>query len=164
MIVISDTTPIISLLKIDRLDLLEKLFSEVQIPRNVFLELTDNPRFQTEANIIRSSDFIKIVDEVDESYVTLLCRLTGIDFAEGVAIYLCDARKADLLLMDESLGREVAIKMGIRLMGTIGILLLAYQELLISKEEIKKAIMILKGSKRHISQRLYQQLQDLIES
>lgn len=39
MIVISDTTPLISLLKINRLDLLEKLFGQVQIPQGVFLEL-----------------------------------------------------------------------------------------------------------------------------
>ena len=32
MIIVSDATPIISLLKIDRLDLLEELFDEVVIP------------------------------------------------------------------------------------------------------------------------------------
>ena len=32
MIVVSDTTPLISLLKINRIDLLEKLFGEVLIP------------------------------------------------------------------------------------------------------------------------------------
>ena len=40
MIVVSDTTPLISLLKISRLDLLEKLFGEVLIPSAVFNELT----------------------------------------------------------------------------------------------------------------------------
>lgn len=35
MIIISDTTPIISLLKINRLDLLEKLFGEVLIPNAI---------------------------------------------------------------------------------------------------------------------------------
>ena len=40
MIVVSDTTPLISLLKIDRIDLLEKLFGQVLIPQAVFDELT----------------------------------------------------------------------------------------------------------------------------
>ena len=40
MIVVSDTTPLISLLKIHRLDLLQSLFDEVQIPQGVFDELT----------------------------------------------------------------------------------------------------------------------------
>lgn len=39
MIVISDTTPVISLLKIGRLDLLERLFGEVFIPDAVYAEL-----------------------------------------------------------------------------------------------------------------------------
>ena len=40
MIVISDTTPLISLLKIGRLNILEILFGSVQIPKAVFAELT----------------------------------------------------------------------------------------------------------------------------
>mgnify|MGYP007123077859 FL=1 len=38
MIVVSDTTPLISLLKMERLDLLEKLFGQVLIPQAVFDE------------------------------------------------------------------------------------------------------------------------------
>ena len=60
--------------------------------------------------------------------------------------------------MDEARGREVAIRMGIKIMGTIGILGLAYEASLISKEEIKQAIDILRDSGRHISERLYEQL------
>lgn len=36
MIVISDTTPLISFLKIDRLDLLKTIFEAVQIPRYLY--------------------------------------------------------------------------------------------------------------------------------
>ncbi|MFQ9387430.1 MAG: hypothetical protein ACLR1V_00095 [Coprococcus sp.] len=54
MIVVSDTTPLISLLKISRLDLLEKLFGEVLIPSAVFNELTTDERFQLEANQIQT--------------------------------------------------------------------------------------------------------------
>ena len=49
MIVISDTTPMISLLKINRLDLLEKSFGEVLIPNAVYEELTADKRFIEEA-------------------------------------------------------------------------------------------------------------------
>ena len=45
MIVVSDTTPLISLLKINRIDLLEKLFGDVLIPQAVFDELTVNERY-----------------------------------------------------------------------------------------------------------------------
>ena len=65
--------------------------------------------------------------------------------------------------MDEVRGREVAIRMGIKIMGTIGILGLAYEDSLISKEEIKQAIDILRDSGRHISERLYEQLLHFIQ-
>lgn len=42
MIVVSDTTPLISLLKINRLELLERLFGDVMIPKAVFDELTSD--------------------------------------------------------------------------------------------------------------------------
>ena len=45
MIIVSDTTPIISFLKINRLDLLEKSFGEVLIPNAVYEELTADKRF-----------------------------------------------------------------------------------------------------------------------
>lgn len=164
MIVISDTTPIISLLKINHLDLLEKLFGFVQIPKGVFSELTENQRFQNEAKIVKESSFIKIINEIDENYVSLLRRSTGLDLGESEAIYLSDNGKADLLLMDEALGREVAKRMGIKIMGTIGILTIAYEDSLISKTEIKEAIDTLKNSGRHISERLYEQLMNMIDT
>jgi hypothetical protein len=108
MIVISDTTPLISFLKINRLNLLEKLFGEVRIPKGVFAELTENPRFQKEAEIVKESSFIKVIEKIDENYVSLLRRSTGLDLGESEAIYLSDNDNVDLLLMDEVRGREVA--------------------------------------------------------
>lgn len=46
MIIISDTTPIISLLKAKQFDLLEKLFHEVIIPKAVYNEMISNVKFQ----------------------------------------------------------------------------------------------------------------------
>lgn len=60
MIVVSDTTPLISLLKINRIDLLEKLFGDVLIPQAVFDELTVNERFRLEADAIRQKKFIVV--------------------------------------------------------------------------------------------------------
>ena len=45
MIVVSDTTPLISLMKIGRLGHVEQLFGEMQIPDAVFAELITNPQF-----------------------------------------------------------------------------------------------------------------------
>lgn len=60
MIVVSDTTPLISLLKIDRIDLLELLFGKVLIPEKVFDELSADERFRVEADKIRTKAFIEV--------------------------------------------------------------------------------------------------------
>ena len=49
MIVISDTTPIISLLKVQQLQLLQRLYGTILIPNAVYRELTENPSFAEEA-------------------------------------------------------------------------------------------------------------------
>ena len=59
MIIISDTTPIISLIKINRIDLLEQLFQEVFIPEAVYNELTTISIFANEAEIVKNCTFIK---------------------------------------------------------------------------------------------------------
>ena len=125
MIVVSDTTPLISLLKINQLDLLEKLFGEVLIPEAVFNELTVDERFQLETQLIRQKEFIAVKPVNNLESVSILKRATGLDQGESEAIVLTDELKADLLLMDEAKGRNVSAQMGLRIMGTIGILIAA---------------------------------------
>ncbi|MCM1143436.1 MAG: DUF3368 domain-containing protein [Blautia sp.] len=111
MIVVSDTTPLISLLKIERLDLLEKLFGQVLIPKAVFDELN-----------------------------------------------------ADVLLMDEAKGRTVSFQMGFKVMGTIGILMAAYEEKELTADEIRACVDGLQNAGRHISRKHYQMLLDRIRN
>lgn len=158
MIVVSDTTPLISLLKINRLDLLEKLFGEVFIPQAVFNELTADERFQLEAEQIRQKKFISIKPVNVPESVNILKRATGLDLGESEAIVLTDELKADILLMDEAKGRSVSSQMGICIMGTIGILMAAYEEKTLTSNEVKECITGLQHAGRHIGQRHYQML------
>lgn len=163
MIVISDTTPIITLSKIKRLDLLQKLFKNILIPQAVYSELTSNVQFQNEADAINDAKYIQVVDVYDVKAVELLRRATGLDLGESEAIIFTDNCKAELLLIDEVKGRKVAKQMGLSVMGTLGILMAAYNEKFISSDEIKEYIIVMKKVGRHISDKLYAQLIDLIE-
>lgn len=69
MIVVSDTTPLISLMKIGQPELINKLFGEIQIPDAVFDELVLDPRFVSESKKIRESDFIHRVSVTDTKAV-----------------------------------------------------------------------------------------------
>ena len=79
MIVVSDTTPLISLLKINRIDLLEKLFGDVLIPQAVFDELTVNERFRLEADEIRQKKFIVVKPVNNPESASILKRAAGLD-------------------------------------------------------------------------------------
>lgn len=163
MIVVSDTTPLISLMKISQLNLLYHLFKEVWIPDAVYRELVSNINFSAEAEQIEKCPYIKKMSVSDQKSVDLLRKITGLDAGESEAIILSDTEKADILLMDEVKGRQVAKQLGLQLMGTIGILLAAYEDRLLSAEDIEKCIDILKSSGRHISNKLYEQLMNKLK-
>lgn len=140
MIVISDTTPIISLLKADQLSLLKKLYGRVLIPQAVYRELTENPRYEKEAKIIKEMDFLLTMAIENVKSVSILRAVTGLDAGESEALIMYDEQKADLLLMDEHKGRHVAKQLGVRHIGTVGILMLAYDKNLIQAEEVVNCI------------------------
>lgn len=50
MLIVSDTTPIITLTKMGHLDILKQLYGKVLIPNAVYMELTSNKKFVTEAS------------------------------------------------------------------------------------------------------------------
>ena len=162
MIVISDTTPIISLMKTERLELLQKLFDVVYIPSAVYKELTENELYPDEAQIIRECDFILVEEVKNEKSVTILHKITGLDAGESEAIVLADEKQSDVLLMDEHKGRQVAKKLGIIITGTIGILTQAFDEGMLTKEDVEECIKCLKQNNIRISEKLYYKLREHI--
>ena len=158
MIVVSDTTPLISLLKINSLNILEKLFGKVLIPQAVFDELTVDERFKLEAEQIMSNKFVSVKPVSNVASVSILKRATGLDQGESEAIVLTDELKADLLLMDEAKGRTVSNQMGLKIMGTIEILMVAYEEQVLTADEVRECVDGLQRAGRHIGQRHYQML------
>ena len=154
MLVVSDTTPIISLLKDDRLEILKELFFEIIIPEAVYDELTTNERFLNEAETIKNCDFIKTVKITDRRLVDVFQRTTGLDLGESEAILYSDENHADLLMMDENKGRKVAKQLNIRVIGTLGILQLANAKGLMSGLDVRHCIEALKANQRHISDEL----------
>ena len=140
MIVVSDTTPLISLLKIGKVYLLEELFGRIFIPQAVFSELVVDKRFIKEADIIRNNSQIEVKEVGSLEAVDILRRATGLDIGESEAIVLADELRADVLLMDEAKGRNVSKDLGHNVMGTIGIIMVAYEENLLTSEDVKECI------------------------
>ena len=152
MIVVSDATPIMSLAKINLLDVLGRFYQEVLLPEAVFDEVCRNRAFANEATAIQNSSFIKVSAVSHDKSVDFL-RATGLDLGESEAIILANSLPNVLLLMDERKGRQIALNMGIPITGTLGILLQAKR--LGHVTQIKPLLDALLNANIRISESLY---------
>lgn len=110
------------------------------IPPAVYRELTTNPSFETEADIISATDYLQVIKVKNQKSVNILRTVTGLDAGESEALIMYDEQEAELLLMDEHKGRSVAKQLNVRHIGTAGILMLACDKGLISAIEVKKCV------------------------
>ena len=118
MIVVSDTSCISNLLTIGHEHLLSELFGEVIIPPAVENELR---RFHSVV-----PDFLK---QVSPTSAAMLSRLRHeLDAGEAEAICVACELQADRLLIDEKLGRAVALREGLAIIGVVGVLVAAKQK------------------------------------
>ncbi len=155
MIVISDTTPIISLLKANQLDLLRKLYGAVLIPDAVYRELTEDPAYAQEAECVKKLDFLRQVHVENIQSVRILRSITGLDAGESEALVMYDEQKAELLLMDERKGRNVAKQLNMKYIGTVGILMLAFDKEFISPVDVKSCMDMMLANGIRLDEKLY---------
>lgn len=115
MIVVSDTSPLSALHHIQKLNLLQKLYQQIIIPETVHTELVRcHPSIPS---------FIQVAAIEDRQIVIKLKK--RLHQGEAEAIALTKELRADFVLMDESLGRAVAAEEGVRVVGLLGVLLVA---------------------------------------
>ena len=115
MLVVSDTSPITSLLAIGRFDIIETLYRTVIVPSAVAGELR--------ACHEELPGCIQSRIPSDTAAVALL--RSELDQGEAEAIVLARELHAELLLMDETLGRARARQEHVPVMGLVGVLLVA---------------------------------------
>jgi predicted nucleic acid-binding protein len=120
-LVVSDTSPLLNLALIDRLDLLESQFSRVTVPQQVWDELTDGEDGLEPLRELRETGVLHLVEvERSDLFVELFHEL---DLGETAAICYAVEEDADLVLLDERDGRRVARRHDLNVTGVIGILL-----------------------------------------
>jgi len=121
--IVSNTSPIINLACIGRLDLLPALFGEIVIPQAVFHEVTVIAPNAPGAAEVRSATWIRQHPVANRALVAAL-RLE-LDPGESEAIACALETQATLLLIDERRGRKVAQRLNQPTTGLLGVLLLA---------------------------------------
>ena len=117
--IISNTTPIISLLKIGKLNLLKELYEKVIVPTAVYIEI-ENGREKPYYQDLTQIDWVEIQEiRNPDSRAYFL----DLDDGEAEVLILAKEQNVDLVIMDEIMGRRYAKQLGFNLTGTIGILL-----------------------------------------
>ena len=119
MIVVSDTSPVLNLVRIGRLQLLPSLYRQVLIPPAVYQELTTSRRGDTAAIDLVGEPWLIVASPTDQTRVRELRE--SLDPGEAEAIVLAIERRASLLLMDEKRGRQTATAAGLTVIGLLGV-------------------------------------------
>lgn len=124
-VVISNTSPIFYLHRLRRLDLLQKLYQEIIVPKAVVAELEAGRRQGEDVPAIDSYEWIKIRAIRSPQILGL-----STDFGPGETEVLALALEESdsLVIIDEKLARKIARLRGLRVTGTAGVLLKAKQE------------------------------------
>jgi uncharacterized protein len=118
-----DTGPLIFLAKLDRLDLLQRGADEILVPPTVLAEVRAQHDEATQKIEIASQSWLQIQAISDPSKVNLL--LADLDTGEAEVIVLGQTLKADRLIMDDLDARRFAHRVGLSVVGTVGLLLAA---------------------------------------
>ncbi len=121
--VISNSSVLIHLAKINELGLLKEFYQTITIPEKVRKECIVEVESRYEVAIIKDAEWINVEKVKDRNLVKLL--MTTLDDGEAEAIALAVETNADLILLDDSDAREKARLYGLKITGIVGILLRA---------------------------------------
>jgi predicted nucleic acid-binding protein len=153
-LVVSNAGPLITLAKIQRSQLLKGLFGQIVIPRAVFDEVVLRGAGEPGAEETRNARWIEISLAVDVLSVSLLRESLGA--GESEAIVLAQELGADLLLLDDALARRKAERLGLKAIGTLGVLLLAKEAGLL--DAVKPVLIELQRTDFRASLRVYEEV------
>ncbi|MGD9894401.1 MAG: DUF3368 domain-containing protein [Dehalococcoidia bacterium] len=131
MSVASDAGPLIALSKLQHLHLLPTLYEEVLIPSPVYDEVVTRGAAAGHVNVSAVEQALARAEitVVDTRRDVLLPALGALPLGQGElhAIHLALQRGSDWVLMDDAQAREAASTFGLRVKGTLGILVQAFR-------------------------------------
>lgn len=154
MRVVCDSTVLIGLAKIGKLDLLKQIYEEVYIPEAVYTEVVSRGKGKPGVREIANALWIKKEPVKERRTVDLLIAEMG--YGEAEVLVLGKELNADWLLVDDERARTAAVSAGFNIIGLAGILLLAKQLKLIPS--IKPLFDELRNKNFRISDKICKQI------
>jgi len=154
VILVFDSSSLIALARVGRLDLLHELAGEVHIPGAVFEEVAEHADERPGSAEVRSAPWIQVGRVLDRQAVEHLRGRLGRGEAESIV--LARELEADFLVLDDAAARRVAEGEGARVIGLLGLLVHARERGMIAK--LKPLLEELKATGFYIGDSLYHDL------
>lgn len=126
--VVVNSTPLVAFWSIGRLDILRDLFGGIIIPPAVREEFLSSER-EARRKVLRESSWIRVVPL---EHPNRAAAYAGLDVGEAQVLALAEEQNAALVLIDERKARRYAERLKLPLSGTLGVLLLAKEEKIVS--------------------------------
>ncbi|MEJ2736158.1 MAG: DUF3368 domain-containing protein [Anaerolineae bacterium] len=149
--VVSDSSPLIALATIGRLELLKSLFGQIAIPQAVYEEVVVQGQGEPGSREVAEAEWIRTIPVKDRLAIDLLQE--SLDVGESEAIVLGQELGARYVLLDDELARRKANLIGLPVAGTLAVLLMAKQAGLIVA--VGSALADLRQTDFRMSERVY---------
>lgn len=124
MVAVSDSSPLLLFTGIGRLALLNSLFGEVIVPKAVWIEVVTNGNNRPGAAEVSGESWIRQIGADQSSLLPELTDELGQGEAEAIAVAIQLGGQTPLIL-DDRKGRRIATALGLPVVGSAGVLLLA---------------------------------------
>jgi hypothetical protein len=166
VVVVSDSTPLIYLAKIGRLNLLRGVFEKIYVPEAVFNEAVTQGKElnMSDAFIIEKAVGIWIIKELVEPKVDAEFRFldtnTKLGSGEKEALKLCKQLNAVYFIADDREARSVSRILNIKPIGTCGILIQTFRQASITEGEALQILDDLVKVGFRISSAVYRRILD----
>jgi uncharacterized protein len=122
VIVLADSSPLITLARARYFELLHAFYGEVVVSREVHDEITVAGAGLLGADEMQQASWIRVQPNPSESSPEVKAACAGLGAGERSIIYLASALTADLVLIDEERARRGAKTVGLNVAGSIAVL------------------------------------------
>jgi len=119
-IVIADSSCLIGLSKIGKLEVLQQLFGKILIPEAVYHEVVIQGSGRVGAEDVKNANWIE-KRKVQNELAVKAFRI-NIGHGESEAIALATESKADFIILDDLKARQTSEELGLPVIGTIAVL------------------------------------------
>ena len=156
-VVVADSTPLIHLGNTNNLYILKELFGQIYIPVAVFTEVTAK-RDLAAQELVQNKDWVNVC--IVQKPIEIQFE-NQIDLGESEAIALAISENADMIIIDDNIARQEALRNNLNCVGTARILIQAKNNGII--KEIKPIIDAMRLNGWYLDDRTYKGLLEIVE-